>query len=594
VGAKNFPGSGLIAAARVFIRGFRRGFLGDISHEYSLYQLYKYLQERLNNGGENALYDIHGEFARGSVTWGKIYLTLSRVYGEPCAVAGPEVANEFRKLSDGCPLGLGVEMSVISRQGFVVLGALAGLLHSSLAWSGNVDPFAPLETRGTAAVESTVPIAGKKVILSGATVMTASGTVFSPGYVSVDSGRIIGVGPGEPKATEDAVRIDVTGRFITPGLIDTHSHLGVYPSPSAHAHGDGNEATAPTTPGVWSEHSVWPQDPGFERAMAGGVTAMQILPGSANLIGGRGFVIQNTPHRGPRAMRFPQAPETIKMACGENPKRVYGDKGGPSTRMGNIHGQRSAFIRATRYMEEWQRWEQRVQKKREHYERELARGKKRGHEPEPLEMSPARDLDMETLAGVLQGKILPQIHCYRADDMLSMMQIAEEFGFTIRSFHHALESYKIRDILAEKKIASSTWADWWGFKMEAYDGIPYNAGMLTDAGAKAIIHSDSSVGIQRLNQEAAKALQAAEEAGFTVSEDQALQWITLHPAWALGIEDQVGSIEEGKRADLVVWDKHPFSVYASAELVFVEGDLHYDKSRSRTWSDFELGLEVGR
>ena len=169
------------------------------------------------------------------------------------------------------------------------------------------------------------------------------------------------------------------------------------------------------------------------------------------------------------------------------------------------------------------------------------------------------------------------------------MQIADEFGFKVRSFHHALEAYKIRDILAEHEISSSTWADWWGFKMEAYDGIPHNAGLLTEAGAIAIIHSDSSIGIQRLNQEAAKALQSAHEAGIQVTDDQALQWITKNAAWALGIDDQTGTIEVGKRADLVVWDKHPFSVYASADLVWIDGALRYDRTRPELWSDFEVG-----
>jgi len=447
-------------------------------------------------------------------------------------------------------------------------------------------------------VEPIPAVAAPAVVLAGGSVLTATGAVFSPGYVVIKAGRIEAVGSGDLPEVEGAKVLDVSGKFVTPGLIDTHSHLGVYPSPWAKAHSDGNEATSPTTGGVWAEHSVWPQDPGLERAIAGGITALQILPGSANLIGGRGVVLQIVPHRGPRAMRFPGAPETVKMACGENPKRVYGGKGGaPSTRMGNLHGQRTAFIKAERYLEEWTRWNNRHKSEVERYEREKAKAERRG---KPLKSGPPRlpklpgerNLENETLAGVLQGTVLPQIHCYRADDMLSMLQIADEFGFEIRSFHHALEAYKIRDILADRNVASSTWADWWGFKLEAYDGIPFNAAMLTEAGARAIIHSDSAVGIQRLNQEAAKALLSGREAGLEVTEDQALQWITLNPAWALGIEDQTGSLEVGKRGDVVVWDGHPFSVYSSAQWVFVEGALQYDKDRPRAWSDFELGQEV--
>ena len=472
--------------------------------------------------------------------------------------------------------------------GWIVAGALVA--HTS-AFAAETSPFSELESAGTRAVETLPQSEGANVLLSGGTVFTADGDVYAPGYVLLRNGRIESVGAEPPEQLPDeVVSLDVSGRFVTPGLIDTHSHLGVYPSPSARAHSDGNEATSPTTPDVWAEHSFWPQDPGLQRAVAGGITALQILPGSANLIGGRGVVLQMVPARGPRAMRFPGAPETVKMACGENPKRVYGERGGPSTRMGNIAGQRAVFIKAARYLEEWRRWAKKHAKAND----ESHKKSKKGSGSKPAALPPQRSLEMETLAGVLEGKILPQIHCYRADDMLSMMQIADEFGFKIRSFHHALEAYKIRDLLAEHDISSSTWADWWGFKMEAYDGIPYNAGMLTEAGARAVIHSDSAVGIQRLNQEAAKALQSAHDAGITITDDQAMQWITKHPAWSLGILEQTGTLEPGKRGDIVVWDKHPFSVYASADLVWVDGVLRYDRAQPQVWSDFELGREDGQ
>ena len=200
---------------------------------------------------------------------------------------------------------------------------------------------------------------------------------------------------------------------------------------------------------------------------------------------------------------------------------------------------------------------------------------------------------MESLSGVLTGDILPHVHCYRADDMLSMIQLSDEFGFEIRSFHHALEAYKIRDILAERQISVSTWADWWGFKMEAYDGIPYNLAMVHDAGGRAIVHSDSSRDVQRLNQEAAKALRYGVESGLDVDADDALTWVTSNPAWALGIDDQVGTLTTGKRADVVVWSGDPMSVYTRAELVFVDGVLRYDRSRDTPpWSDFMVGQEV--
>jgi imidazolonepropionase-like amidohydrolase len=274
-------------------------------------------------------------------------------------------------------------------------------------------------------------------------------------------------------------------------------------------------------------------------------------------------------------MRFPGAPETVKMACGENPKRVYGDRGGPSTRMGNLRAHRSVFMAAQEKAKAWAT-----------YEEDREKGKK------DLE-APSRDLDAETLMGILDGRFLAQVHCYRADDMLSILQMADEFGFSIRSFHHALEAYKIRDILAERNVASSTWADWWGFKLEAYDGIPYNAALLTEAGAKAIIHSDSSEGIQRLNQEAAKAYHWGKQAGIILNEDDALAWITLNPAWALGINEMTGSLEVGKRADIALWDGHPFSVYTRPDKVWAKGVLIFDaQTETAPWSDFMTGQEL--
>ncbi|HHO54405.1 MAG TPA: amidohydrolase, partial [Deltaproteobacteria bacterium] len=318
---------------------------------------------------------------------------------------------------------------------------------------------AQLKAAGLRSVEVLQPVEATPVVLQGATVWSGESRL-EQGYVVIEGGKIAAVGTGPAPSVAGATVLDLTGKHITPGLIDTHSHLGVYPAPWARAHSDGNEATSPTTPGVWAEHSIWPQDPGFSLALAGGVTTMQILPGSANLIGGRGVVVHNVPARGSRAMRLPGAPETLKMACGENPKRVYGERhAAPSTRMGNLRGQRSAFLDAVSYVQKWQRYEDKLASGAEDEGKKKKKKRSGGGEPAK---PPERDLDLETLAGVLRGEILPQIHCYRADDMLSMLQLADEFGFSVRSFHHATEAYKIRDILAERQVAASVWADWWG------------------------------------------------------------------------------------------------------------------------------------
>jgi imidazolonepropionase-like amidohydrolase len=194
------------------------------------------------------------------------------------------------------------------------------------------------------------------------------------------------------------------------------------------------------------------------------------------------------------------------------------------------------------------------------------------------------------LAGVLRGDIYVQNHCYRADEMALMLDLAREFGFSIRSFHHAVESYKIADLLAQAGTASSVWADWWGFKEEAMDGIQENAALLQQAGARAVIHSDSPSGIQRLNQEAAKAMYAGVRAGIPVTRDQALRWITANPAWVLGIDSLVGTLEPGKVADVVLWSGDPFSVYSQAIQVYNDGWLVFDRANAarRPRTDFEL------
>ncbi|MBS0362201.1 MAG: amidohydrolase family protein, partial [Proteobacteria bacterium] len=325
---------------------------------------------------------------------------------------------------------------------------------------------------------------------------------------------------------------------------------------------------------VWAEHSVWPQDPGFNSARIGGVTTILVLPGSGNLIGGRGVVLRNVPARTVQDMKFPGAPYVLKMACGENPKRVYGSKGrAPSTRMGNVAGYRAAWINAADYQRRWDEYRAKVN---------------RGDKADP----PKRDLALDTLSGVLRGEILVENHCYRADEMAQMIDISKEFGYRIAAFHHAVEAYKIADLLADNHICVATWANWWGGKMEMLDGIEANAALVNAAkGGCAIIKSDDPDLIQRLNQEAAEALAAGRAAGFQISEAEAMKWITSNPAKAIGVDKQTGSLEPGKRADLVIWDHDPFSIYARTERVYLDGAVAYDRRdpRYQPRSDFDLG-----
>jgi imidazolonepropionase-like amidohydrolase len=415
-------------------------------------------------------------------------------------------------------------------------------------------------------------------LLKNANIYDGEGNEFLGYDLLIKNGKIEAIGSDLDTQTEDAIEYDLSGMWVTPGIIDLHSHMGVYSAPGVKSSSDGNESTSPVTADVWAEHSVWTQDPQFSLALQGGVTTFHVLPGSANLIGGRGTTFKNIQSNTVQGMKYPDAPHSLKMACGENPKRVYGSRRqAPSTRMGNVAGYRKAWIKASKYKQNMNSYES------------------KSAEAKEIVSPPTRDLEMDTLAGVLDGEILVQNHCYRAEEMAMMIDIAKEFGYKITAFHHAVEAYKIADLLADNDICGALWADWWGFKHEAYDMVQENIAIIDQArngSGCAVVHSDDAIGIQHLNQEAAKALAAGNRAGFNISKARAMRWITSNPAKAAGIEETTGSLVKGKNADVVIWNKNPFSVYAIAQKVFIDGNLMFDRQdlSSKPVSDFDLGI----
>ena len=392
------------------------------------------------------------------------------------------------------------------------------------------------------------PAAHHAVLIKNAVVMTVTHGDLKNGSVLIQDGKIAAVGDNLT-APADAAVIDAGGKFLTPGIIDSHSHIAL--------DNDVNEATSPITPQMMMKDAFDYQDKAIYRALAGGVTTSLLLHGSANMIGGQAVVIKHKYGKSRDEMLFPGAPRSIKFASGENPKRVYGSRDQlPSTRMGNFEIQREALIQAQEYMRDWDDYNAKV--------------KANDKDAKP----PKRDLKLDALADVLRGKLLVQIHCYRADELLTEMDMAREFGYKVRAFHHALEAYKVADQLAAEGVAIATFSDWWGFKQEAWDAIPWNAVISMRKGVRVAIKSDSGDYARRLNQEAAKTMRYG---GAT--EDEALRMITLNPAWIIGVDDRVGSIDVGKDADLVLWDGYPLSSYGVPNQVFIDGDVYFDRSQ---------------
>ena len=387
------------------------------------------------------------------------------------------------------------------------------------------------------------------VVIKNAIVMTVTHGNIKNGSVYIKNGKISAVGE-IVNAPASATVIDAGGKYVTPGIVDSHSHIAL--------DDDVNEATSPVTPQMMMKDAFDYQDKAIYRALAGGVTTSLLLHGSANMIGGQSVVIKHKFGDSRDALLFPNAPRSIKFASGENPKRVYGGREQlPSTRMGNFAVQRDALVQAQDYMREWDNYDQKV------------KNKDKNKDATP----PKHDLKLEALADVLRGKLMVHIHCYRADEMLTEMAMAKEFGYNLRAFHHALEAYKIADQLAANNVGIATFADWWGYKQEAWDAIPWNAVMAMRKGVRVAIKSDSEDYTRRLNQEAGKAIRYG---GAT--EEEALKMITLNAAWIVGVDDRVGSIEAGKDADLVIWDGYPLSSYGVPEKVLIDGEVYFDRS----------------
>jgi imidazolonepropionase-like amidohydrolase len=391
------------------------------------------------------------------------------------------------------------------------------------------------------------------ILIKNATVMTVTHGTIKNGSIYIKDGKIAAVGETVNAPSNSHVTvIDAAGKYLTPGIVDSHSHIAL--------DDDVNEATSPVTPQMMMKDAFDYQDKAIYRALAGGVTTSLLLHGSANMIGGQAVVIKHKYGATRDAMLFPNAPGSIKFASGENPKRVYGGRDQlPSTRMGNFAVQRQALVEAQDYMREW-----------DAYNAKLKRGDKDAKDATP----PKRDLKLDALADVLRGKLMVQIHCYRADEMLTEIAMAKEFGYNLRAFHHALEAYKIADQLAANNIGIATFADWWGYKQEAWDAIPWNAVMAMRKGVRVAIKSDSEDYTRRLNQEAAKAIRYG---GAT--EDEALKMITLNAAWIIGVDDRIGSIEVGKDADLVIWDGYPLSSTGVPGKVFIDGEVYFDRAQ---------------
>jgi len=382
------------------------------------------------------------------------------------------------------------------------------------------------------------------LVLKGGTVLTITNGVIENGTVIIQKGKITAIGQNIPIPPGIKV-IDVTGKYVLPGLVDSHSHIALT---------DINEATDPVTPQVWMWDALETEAPAILHTLAGGVTTLKTMHGSANVIGGVNVTIKLKYGAPVEEMIVRGAREQLKLALGENPKRIYGQKGRtPSTRMGTAYVLRKAFLKAKEYKERWDR-----------YEKEKKAGRK---DLKP----PRKDLKLETLKMVLEKKMAIDCHVYRADEIVWILNFCREFNLDLKQLSHCVDGYKVADVIADSGVSYGGWVDWWGFKEEAYDGCPYGFKIMHEAGVNIVINSDSADEGRYLYLNAAKVLKYND-----LPEEEVLKMITINPARALDLEDRVGSLEVGKDGDIAVFDKHPLDSTTKCILTIIEGKVYFD------------------
>jgi imidazolonepropionase-like amidohydrolase len=401
------------------------------------------------------------------------------------------------------------------------------------------------------AANSAAADAPAMLLIQNATILTVSHGTIEHGSILIKDGKIVDVGPSI-KAPKDAQVIDAAGQFVIPGIIDCHSHIAV--------DGSVNEGSISVSSIANIADVLNPDDISIYRDLAGGVTTANVLHGSANAIGGQTVVIKLRWGQPASKLPFEGALPGIKFALGENPKRSNFRIGKaaryPATRMGVEETIRGAFAEARDYKASWDSYNKRV----------AAGGKNL--------VPPRRDLRLEPLVEVLEGKRYVHSHCYREDEILMLLRVAKEFGFKVRTFQHVLEGYKVADEIAAAGVGASTFSDWWAYKVEAYDAIPYNAALMTKRGVLVSINSDDAEEATHLNQEAAKSIKFG-----GLSHDEALKMVTINPAIQLGIDKRVGSIDTGKDADLVIYNHDPLSAYAVVQKTLIDGRVYFDRQR---------------